>query len=395
MRSWLILFSVVFITGCGVGRSSVSPYKKFSPQQLKHDFSVYRTMMEESHPSLYWYTSKDSIDHYFQIAESEIKDSMTEPAFRKVLAWMTSKFGCGHTAVRAAANVSRFTDTARLRVFPLSVKIWPATTEQKRSYQPRDDDFMAVAANLNRRDTVFKRGTLIRAINGRPVNFIIDTLFEFMTTDGYNRTHKYQTLSNRGSFGSLYTAIFGLSEKYTIDYLDASAQLKTAIIPAYDPVKDTAGRTAIRQGPRPPQPSRKQRKQDLLVAARQLKIDSVNHTAFLTLNSFGRGYRLKKFFRHVFLELRKNKISHFIVDVRGNGGGSVTNSTFLTRFLADHRFKIADSLYAPRKKSTYGHYLSDDFFNRLFMTFFCKKKSDGNYHFGYFERHYFKPKKAR
>ena len=27
------------------------------------------------------------------------------------------------------------------------------------------------------------------------------------------------------------------------------------------------------------------------------------------------------------------------------------------------------------------------------MNFMTKKKSDGNYHFGYFERHYFKPKK--
>lgn len=27
------------------------------------------------------------------------------------------------------------------------------------------------------------------------------------------------------------------------------------------------------------------------------------------------------------------------------------------------------------------------------MFFFTKKKKDGNYHFGYFERHYFKPKK--
>ena len=28
------------------------------------------------------------------------------------------------------------------------------------------------------------------------------------------------------------------------------------------------------------------------------------------------------------------------------------------------------------------------------MTFLTRKKKDGNYHFGYFERHYFKPKKG-
>jgi C-terminal processing protease CtpA/Prc len=91
--------------------------------------------------------------------------------------------------------------------------------------------------------------------------------------------------------------------------------------------------------------------------------------------------------------MKKNNINHLIIDVRSNGGGSVTNSTFLSRFIATGRFKVADSLYAIRKKTTYGRYIQNDFFNRLFMTFLTKRKSDGYYHFGYFERHYFKPKK--
>jgi C-terminal processing protease CtpA/Prc len=102
---------------------------------------------------------------------------------------------------------------------------------------------------------------------------------------------------------------------------------------------------------------------------------------------------LKIFFRHSFGALKKNNIEHLIVDVRSNGGGSVTNSTFLSRFLADHRFKTGDSLYAIRKRNTYGHYIQNNFFNRLFIAFFTKRKTDGDYHFGYFERHYFKPKK--
>jgi C-terminal processing protease CtpA/Prc len=79
--------------------------------------------------------------------------------------------------------------------------------------------------------------------------------------------------------------------------------------------------------------------------------------------------------------------------VRGNGGGSVSNSTLLTKYLIDKKFKIADSLYAKTRKSHYKKYIEDHFFNRLFMLFFTAKKKDGNYHFGYFERHYFRPKK--
>jgi len=113
----------------------------------------------------------------------------------------------------------------------------------------------------------------------------------------------------------------------------------------------------------------------------------------MDLNSFGRGYGLKGFFRRSFKSLRKNHIGHLMIDVRGNGGGSVTNSTLISRYISDHQFKVGDSLYAITKKKKYSRYIRNDFFNRLFLTFFTKRKTDGYYHFRYFERHYFKPKK--
>ncbi|HSC36415.1 MAG TPA: S41 family peptidase, partial [Chitinophagaceae bacterium] len=74
-----------------------------------------------------------------------------------------------------------------------------------------------------------------------------------------------------------------------------------------------------------------------------------------------------------------------------NGGGNVGLSTKLSRYLADHKFKIADSLYALHKKSQYERYIDNSFGQFFFMTFMTRRRSDGRYHFGYFERHYFKP----
>lgn len=128
-------------------------------------------------------------------------------------------------------------------------------------------------------------------------------------------------------------------------------------------------------------------------SVRLLKLDTTSHVAMMDLNSFGRGYGLKGFFRRSFRALKKNKIEHLIIDVRGNGGGSVTNSTLITRFLSDHPFKVADSLYAIRKRKTYSRYIQNDFFNRLFLTLFAPKRKDGKYHFKYYERHLFKPRK--
>src|SRR4051812_6446060 len=101
-------------------------------------------------------------------------------------------------------------------MFPLSFKIW--------------EQAMVVTANLNRRDTILKRGTVISSINGMGWQNIVDTLFQFISTDGRNLTHKYQTVSNRGFFGSLYTSLFGPSEKYAIGYYDPNGNEHKTIV---------------------------------------------------------------------------------------------------------------------------------------------------------------------
>ncbi len=383
MKTSLLLIVIMFLLShCSVSKSSFSPGHKYSLQQVQKDYTIYQAILEHHHPSLYWYTSKDSMDYYFSLGQQQLKDSMTEPAFRKVLTYVTAKINCGHTTVRSSKAWSKYSDTVQLgKLFPLSMKVW--------------DDAMVVTANLNRRDTILKRGAVITKINGLPQQPLVDTFFNYISTDGYNRTHKYQSLSNRGFFGSLYTSLFGLSEKYTIEYKDPTGQLKTTIIPVYNPATDTANRIGTRPlRPATPQPSKRERRRQATNTIRLLKIDSVNHTAMMDLSSFGKGYGLKKFFHNSFEALQKQNIGHLIIDVRSNGGGSVTNSTLISRYLANQKFKISDSLYAVKKGSHYQHYIKDHFWSKLFMTFFAKKKKDGKYHFGYFERHYFKPKKA-
>jgi Peptidase family S41 len=380
MKIFLFILFVALLSGCGISKSSFSPNRKYSPEQLQKDYSTYETILKEHHPSLYWYTAKDSMEYYFAKGREQLKDSLTEPTFRRLLSYVTAKINCGHTSVRPSKAWNRYADTVKLgNLFPLSMKVW--------------DDAMLVSANLNRKDSILKRGTIITSINGKTKSDLIDTLFNYISTDGYNKTHKYQSLSNRGYFGSLYTSLFGLSEKYTVEYKDMNGVSKTITVPVYNPAADTMDRRGTRPLRSIPQPSKKELKQQRLNAIRLLKIDTANHSAMMDLASFGRGFGLRKFFRNSFKALEDNKITHLIIDVRSNGGGSVTNSTIISRYLAAEPFKISDSLYAVKKKSANQGYIQNNFWNKLFMTFFTKKKKDGYYHFGYFERHYFKAKK--
>jgi hypothetical protein len=196
MRRFLALICVSTIfTKCAVNNHSFSPDKKYSPEQLQKDFSVYEGVLEEAHPGLYWYTSKDSMDHYFAEARKELKDSLNETGFRKILSSVTSKIGCGHTSIRSSKAYQKYRDTSRIvRIFPLSLKLW--------------NDTAVVVARLNRKDSMLGRGTMITKINGQAISQITQTLFNYIPTDGYNITHKYQVLSNRGSFGSVYSSIY-------------------------------------------------------------------------------------------------------------------------------------------------------------------------------------------
>ncbi|HSY76711.1 MAG TPA: hypothetical protein VK890_07640, partial [Bacteroidia bacterium] len=74
------IIALVFFTGCSVSKN-YNPDKKFAPEKLQQDYTLLRKILEKKHPSLYWYTPKDSMDYYFDKGYQSINDSMTELQF--------------------------------------------------------------------------------------------------------------------------------------------------------------------------------------------------------------------------------------------------------------------------------------------------------------------------
>lgn len=365
----------LFLTACTVGRKNMASHK-LAPEEMKQDFQVFRELVETNHPSAYWYSSKEKLNQYFEYGESQLKDSLTERNFRKVLSYVYAGVHCGHSTIRSSRKYNRLVDTLRQLSFPLRIKTWGDTT--------------VVTANLHRNDSILVRGTPITKIDGQDIRLLIDTLSKFLSSDGYSTTHKYQALSTGGNFATLFTTVFGIREKYRIAYLDSQGKEKEVTTPVFDPRKDSSFRRGALGFPRPTKAERKKMER---LASRQFLFADPDSTAYLNLNSFSNGFGLKNFFRKSFRQMRRQKTKNLVIDVRGNGGGNVGNSTLLTKFIADKPFRLADSLYAIRKKSPYGKYIQHHFFNKLFMLFFTRKKADGYYHFGYYEKHYFKPKR--
>jgi hypothetical protein len=351
-----------------------SPDKKFSPALLQEDVEVLQGVLESHHPGLYWYQSRDKWNHNLQGVYQELDDSLTELELRKKLRQLVSSIRCGHTNIQSSRSIQRNNDTASIReLFPLSLKCW--------------QDTMMILGNLDAKDIVLNRGVQILSINGRTAKQIIDTLSGYITGDGFNKTHPDQVLSGWGSFGVYYRLYLDTSAQLTINYVDQQGLEQSTIRGLYIPKKDTTVRgTQIVL-------SKKEKKNQALERIRSLQIDTANRQALMRINSFGENGQLRRFFRKGFQLLNQNQVSDLIIDVRNNGGGRVGNSTSFSRYISKRPFKVADSLYAIRRHSKYGKYIQHNLAIQALMPFLTKKRKDGLYHFGYFERHRFSPKK--
>lgn len=355
--------------------TAFAPFKKYSPEELRKDLDMMKDVMEKFHPSLYWYTSKDSMDQIFTYYRAAIADSMTEQQYGfKILAPVITSVRCGHTSFNYSKPYSKAMRGVRLPSFPLNIKVW--------------GDSMMVTGNLNKKDSIIKRGMLINSIDGYTVKDITSIMFRHLPTDGYAENINYIRLSN--SFPYYHRNIFGLKKTYLVNFTDSTGYAKTTEVPLFDPLADTLNKIKPEKKKKP----EKQSRQDRLKEQRSLKLDAENSSAIMELNTFDGGVGLQKFFRTSFRTLRKNSIESLVIDIRTNGGGRVNHYANLARYLRQTPFKVADSAYALRKGfGEYGKYFSSRTLNSMALGLFTTKEQDGLRHFNYWENHEFRPKR--
>ena len=369
-----LYLALLLFCSCAYTNKSYNPNKKYSVSELQEDYSLLRKILEKKHPSLYWYSSKDSMDMYFDKYFRAIKDSMTEQQFGwKIIAPLTDKIHCGHTSFGMSKAYNNWAANKRFPSFPLFMKFW--------------NDTMVVTTNLNRKDSVLKRGTLITSVNGLDNSVLKDYLFGYMTEDGSANNVNYIRLSS--NFPYYHRNVFGISKNYAVRYIDSSGKERSIMVPVFEQRRDST------QKSRPAQPVQKDKKglrKKRLLGMRSLAIDTTSNTAIITLNTFSSG-GLRKFFRQTFRYIRKAGISNVVLDLRSNGGGRINLSTLLTRYVSRRNFKVADTSFAVTKSlGPYSRYIKSGFINNLGLFFLTKKNNDSLYHFGHWERKIYKPK---
>ncbi len=368
---------VGLLTACSASKN-YNPDKKFSRQELQQDYTLLRNILEQKHPSLYWYTPKDSMNFYFDSLYNNISDSMTELQFGwKILAPLTQKIHCGHTTFGMSKNWGKYIRNKTIPSFPLFFKVW--------------EDTMIVTANLNRKDSLIKPGTLITSVNNIRNHELIQQMFQYLPADGYADNVNYIRISS--NFPYFHRNIFGIYKNYRVSYIDSTGNEKNITIPMWMPVKDTTKKKKAEPVKKIP---RWQLKKERRENARSMVIDSSINTAIITLNTFasGGGKHLRSFINKSFKKIRQQEIKNLIIDLRSNGGGEINMSSLFTKYIRNQPFRVTDTAFAVSKSlSPYTKYIKQGFLTNLGLFFLTKKKKvDSNYHFGFYERKIYEPK---
>jgi hypothetical protein len=370
----LILFFLLF--ACSRPKYSVT--SKLSPTQMQQDFSILKKSIEKDHPAPFWYITKSSFDSLYQSLLVSLKDSLTHFQFRQRASKLVGSINCGHTSVRSPQAFVEKVNNSSFSLMPLGFRVI--------------DTQLIVSYNLYKRaDTILPRGTVVRSINGMGSGQLITQLYKSLSTDAYANNFKALRLS--GNFPYQHFLEFDTVATYTYEYFDTLGSLKSITAGIYrTPPKDTSKKRLVSVAkPKAPKLSRKKIKAKLYNDIRNLAIDTALNTAFLNINSFSGG-RQRKFYKKTFTELNQRNIKNLVIDVRSNGGGFINNSTALTRYFVDKKFKIADSVYT-HKRFGRSKYIKYKLWYGLSMFFITHKKRDGLYHFGWFERKKYSPRR--
>lgn len=86
------------------------PKKQFTKEQLEEDFLIFRESLEEGHPGLYDYTSKQEMDSLFDIVYSKIKGGATAYEFYELIIPIVKYVHDSHTYLSMVANPNKNED---------------------------------------------------------------------------------------------------------------------------------------------------------------------------------------------------------------------------------------------------------------------------------------------
>lgn len=335
--------------------------------QLRSDFRLMRRAMEEAHPGLYRYHSRDSVSRWFEAAEARLTRPMTELDFRRAVEPAIDRIGCGHTDLYGSRAFVKYRKKHPFRPFPVDVFVL--------------DNKLYVRENRST-DTTVRRGAELLAVNGRPAGTLLSQFYQYISSDGYNQSFKPFVL-NTGLFSSYYALVVGLdSTAQQLTLRDSAGTVRTLtfrvrpdkIRASLDSVEKRIIPASRPNKPKPRKPEQKDDEQRTLTFSER---DS--SVALLKVGSFTGGGQ-RAFFRQSFKAIAARKtITNLVIDVRGNLGGNSGTCAKLVSYVVDKPFQAYTQVDATVRQVSFNQYLGWKFWRFWLRNFFTYRTAEGTF----------------
>lgn len=303
---------------------------KYTVEQLKEDFSLLRTALEESHAGLTFYSPKKEMDRLFDRIDGQLVKPMTEPEFLKRLTLLIAGINDGHTGIQPSQDYQVYLSSKGI-IFPFNQRFIKKKAYLFRNYSDLED---------------LEMGGELLSLNGRPMSRILEEMLEYISSDGHIETSKYKRLESTETFARLYTLLFEETSQFEFEYrLPKTGKVERIQVKGIQPG--------------PMNRLFRQRYPEAAQEQPPLKVEYRDDVAILTIRTFSDGPPSKAgtpfpgFMKKTFQEIDEKGINNLIIDLRRNGGGADLNGRLLFGYLTDKPFKYYTHLEIMRNELSF------------------------------------------
>ncbi|WP_297984260.1 S41 family peptidase [uncultured Chryseobacterium sp.] len=343
MKNYLFLVTIFLFTSC----VSVKQYNKhlettIAPEKLRADVDYTYKNLQELHPNLYWYISKESLDKKFDSLKTTINKPLNPSDFFEKLAPVISDIREGHLALRVPSK----------RLTRKEIK----NLENQKGLFSRmnyvvQDNRIFVKDNAEKFENIAV-GTEILQIQDIPVSVYLERYEPYVNSDGFNTTFQPYSMARR--WPGYFTVENGILDSVKIQ-TKFNHEIKNFYIHREKLTKEEKKKEETANKKITKSEKGKTKDYNILTKSynRDLQFPLKDSTvAYMRIKTFS-GTFSKRFYRESFATIKKSPAKYLVLDIRDNLGGSLAEINNLYSYLVDDDFKFINDIEITSPKAMY------------------------------------------